>query len=66
MGAIILAHMSSIALFTMHSTLTAHSNNTPTAGAASPLLEEALGFDTPVVDSWTTTSFAASEGAWQP
>ena len=66
MGAINRALMSSIALFTHLRTLSAHSHNTPTAGAASPLQEEALGFDSPVVDSWASTSSTTSEGARQP
>ena len=66
MGTIIIARMLSIALLACMHSIAARSHNTPTAGAASSLHEEALGFDSPVVDSRATTSSVASEGARQP
>ena len=60
------AHMSSITLHMATGDYSAESSNIPTAGAASPLSEVALGFDTPVGGGWPTASSRASEGARQP
>ena len=58
-----------IFLVTMHWWLASYpagSKNIPTAGAASPLSEVALGVDTPVGGGWPTTSSRASEGGRRP
>jgi hypothetical protein len=60
------AHTSSITLHVQFDYFAADSSNITTAGAASPLSEVALGFDTPVGGGWPTASSRASEGARQP
>ena len=55
MGITARAHMSSIALLMATGNYSAESSNIPTAGAASPLCEVALGFNSPVGGGRPTT-----------
>ena len=69
LGAIVRAYIFSITTDSADSKKhddSANTKNLPTAGAASPLSEVALGFDTPVGGGWPTTSSRTSEGARQP